>query len=189
VERALSHYWHFVNDGREDLDPLAAVTRRDDYVARSDYARQLRPYLDTFGRRRIYTLTLEELERDPAGAMRALFAWLDVDPGCPVTTTRVNVGRGQMTQTRRHLVALDTMMKHWRWQQQIAPYLPGPLPRVLRSLVYRRVDRTSTPVDAAIQYLRAVLQPRTHDLAALLDCDVGAWTTTFPRTASSSVHR
>ncbi len=49
IERTISHYWHFVADGREDRDMLTAIRQNDEYVARSHYAMQLKPYLDTFG--------------------------------------------------------------------------------------------------------------------------------------------
>src|SRR5262249_14086468 len=44
IERTVSHYWHFVLDGREDRDMLPAVRRNPEYVARSYYAMQLQPY-------------------------------------------------------------------------------------------------------------------------------------------------
>jgi hypothetical protein len=179
VERALSHYWHFVNDGREDLDPLRAVQRKEDYVARSDYVRQLQPYLSTFGRDRVHTLTLEELDADTRGSLRQIFLWLDVDPDVSIVTARFNVGMTQLTQARRHLVPLDTMMKHWRWRQ-LEPRLPAAVPRALRRLTYRRVNRHDISTAAAIGYLREVLQPRTRELSALLKRDVALWKTTFP---------
>ena len=58
VERTVSHYWHNVAGGWEDRDMLAAVKRLKDYTARSHYAMQLRPYINTFGRDRVHLLTL-----------------------------------------------------------------------------------------------------------------------------------
>ena len=176
VERALSHYWHFVNDGREDLPPLEAMRCKEDYAARSDYARQLRPYIETFGRDRLYALTLEELDRDPQMAMRSLFTWLGVDPEVTVTIERFNVGRTELRQTRRHLVPLDTMLKHWRWKEMEAR-LPAALPSLLRRMTYRPIDRNSVPTAEAAEYLRRVLSPRTRDLSRLLDREFPEWST------------
>jgi hypothetical protein len=174
VERAMSHYWHFVNDGREDLPPLEAVQRKEDYIARSDYARQLRPYIETFGRDRLHALTLEELDRDPQTAMRALFTWLGVDPDVAVTIERFNVGRTQLRQTRRHLVPIDTMLKHWRWKR-IEPRLPSVVPRTLRAITYRSIDRHAVSTAGAVDYLRQVLVPRTRELSALLGREFTEW--------------
>jgi hypothetical protein len=185
VERALSHYWHFVNDGREDLPPLQAVQRKDDYLARSDYARQLKPYLDTFGRDQIFVLTLEELDADPSSWMRRIFSWLGVQPDVPVEIERFNVGKLRLKQTRRHLVPLDTMMKHWRWKR-LEPRLPRALPRALRSIAYRSIDRQAISTAAATAYLRDCLQPKTRALSALLGREFPAWTTTFNESRPST---
>src|SRR5262249_3621667 len=116
IERTISHYWHFVLEGREDRDMLAAVRRNPDYVARSPYPMQLQPYLDPFGRDRVFLLALEELEADPGNVFRRLFTWLGVDPEfTPVTDTRFNVSPSELRQTRRYRVALDTFLKGWYW--------------------------------------------------------------------------
>ena len=179
VERALSHYWHFVNDGREDLSPLKAVKRKEEYVARSDYVRQLTPYLATFGRDQIFALTLEELEAAPAEWMRRIFEWLGVHTDVPIEIRRFNVGRSRLTQTRRHMVPLDTLLKHWRWKR-LERILPSAVPRALRAMVYRPVDRDAISTAAAAEYLREVLQPKTRALSAMLGREFPDWRTTFP---------
>jgi Sulfotransferase family len=175
VERALSHYWHFVNDGREDLPPLEAIRRKEAYVARSDYARQLRPYLETFGREQVYALTLEELEADPAGTLRRLFMWLQVDPDVRVTIERFNVGKSQMRQTRRHLVPLDTLRKHWRWKR-LEAYMPAPVPRLLERITYRPIERGAMATEGAVDHLRDVLAPKVRELSLLLGREFPEWT-------------
>jgi hypothetical protein len=180
VTRALSHYWHFVNDGREDLPPFEAVHRREDYVARSDYARQLKPYIDVFRRERVFTLTLEELEREPAATMRRLFTWLGVDPRVRVTVQHINIGRTTLRQTRRHLVPVDTMVKHWRWKQ-IERRLPSAVPRLIERIAYRTVDKRKVPIAEATAFLQQTLAPRVRDLSALLGRDFPEWTITDRR--------
>jgi hypothetical protein len=174
VERTLSHYWHFVHDGREDLPPLEAIRRKEEYVARSDYARQLRPYLNTFGREQVYALTLEELETQPARTMRQLFTWLEVDPDVGITIERFNVGKSQMRQTRRHLVPLDTMMKHWRWKR-LEAHMPAAVPRLLERITYRPIERGSVPTEDAVDYLREVLAPKSRELSLLLGREFPEW--------------
>ena len=179
VERALSHYWHFVNDGREDLSPMQAVKRKEEYVARSDYVRQLTPYLATFGRDQIFAFTLEELEAAPAEWMRRIFEWLGVQTHVPIEIRRFNVGRSRLTQTRRHMVPLDTLLKHWRWKR-LERILPAAVPRALRAMVHRPVDREAISTATAAEYLREVLQPKTRALSALLGREFPDWRTTFP---------
>lgn len=177
VERALSHYWHFVTEGREDLDPLAAVKRRTDYLARSNYAMQLRPYLETFGADRVFTLTLEELSDNPADLFRRLFDWLGVDSRVTINVDDKHNVRGDLCRrTRRGMVWLDTMLKHWRWKR-FEGSMPAAAPRILARLAYSKVIRGEVDVAPAIAFLREELQRPTAELCHLLDREFLAWTT------------
>ena len=134
VERAISHYWHFVADGRETLGPEEAVRTRDDYIARSDYAYQLEPYLELFDRDQIFLLTLAELQRDPAGLFRRLFTWLGVDPDVPIDTSeKHNVRGAQLRQARRFARPLVRFTQSWRWQR-----MKSRLPRPVLDMVESR---------------------------------------------------
>jgi hypothetical protein len=180
VERTISHYWHFVNDGREDLDMLSAVRRKDDYVARSAYAMQLGPYVERFGRDQVFVLTLEELNADPAATFRRLFSWLGVSPDVTVDTrTSYNVSPKELRQTRRHCVPLDTAWKHWRWKQ-VKRRLPAAIPAALERATYRPIDKARVDARPAVEYLRPILREHTRELAALTGRDFSEWTTLFP---------
>jgi len=179
IERAISHYWHFVAYGREDRDPLTAFQTEPEYIGRSNYAMQLQPYFDTFGRDRVFTLTLEELNEDPQSVFRALFSWLNVD--CDVwidTSQQFNVSKSELRQSRRHRVFLDTMMKHWRWKR-LEGRLPRPVVRALKSLTYRRVEKSAVDHGAATEFLRPVLARHTESLKQLLQRDFPCWTTLY----------
>jgi hypothetical protein len=175
IERALSHYWHFVADGREDRDPLTAIQRKEEYVSRSDYLRQIEPYWSQFGRDAVYVLTLEDLMDSPKETLSELFAWLGVDPHVPIDTqTRFNVGTTELWQTRRGLVPVDTWRKHWR-VRAVAERCPKVLRRLLQRLVYRRVNRSDVDVEPAIDHLRSVLQPKTRRFEQAVGRDFPQW--------------
>lgn len=177
IERAVSHYWYFVKDGREDRDMLTAFERKEEYISRSNYAMQLKPYLDQFGRERVFTLTLEDLNEDPNAVFRELFSWLGVDPGVQVDTSQqFNVSSKELRQTRRYRVCLDTLMKHWRWKK-IEPKLPSVVPRLLKRITYREVIKSAVDDRAAIDYLRPILQRHTDTLKDLLNRDFPEWNT------------
>ena len=80
VERVISHYWHFVKDGREDLGLLSAVRKRTDYVARSDYMMQLQPFVDVFGAEQVHVLALEELLDVPQATFQHTFSLVGYRP-------------------------------------------------------------------------------------------------------------
>jgi hypothetical protein len=179
IERAISHYWHFVVDGREDRDMLVAFQRREEYVTRSDYAMQLRPYLKTFGHEQVFTLTLENLQNDPNGVFRRLFTWMGVNPDVPIDTReRFNVSQNVVLQTRRHRVFLDTTLKHWRWKR-LERLLPKIIPAWMRRLTYLSVDKNAVDCRLAIEYLRPILQDRTKALTDTLGRRFPEWTTLY----------
>jgi len=88
VERAYSHYWHAVGNGRESR-PFGEAVREElagrrpegtePYVRRGFYSESLRRYLDLFGDN-VRVLFLEELSRDPSSTMRDVFGFIGVDP-------------------------------------------------------------------------------------------------------------
>jgi hypothetical protein len=81
IDRMLSHYLHNVGGGYEERTLAEALSDPEgSYVARSRYAYQLQPYLETFGPEPIEIVTREELKRDRQATMRRIFAFLGVDP-------------------------------------------------------------------------------------------------------------
>lgn len=179
IERAISHYWHFVAAGREDRDMLSAFRKEPEYIARSNYAMQLRPYLDRFGRDQVFTLTLEELNADSKAAFRSLFTWLGVDPDVQIDTNeQFNVSSTHLLQTRRHLVFLDTMMRHWRWKR-LERNLPRFVTNRMRSVIYRGVAKSALDSTDAVEYLRPILKQRTESLKSLIRREFPQWTTLY----------
>jgi len=80
-ERVVSHYWHALRDihhGGETRSLLKAVKEQPDYLAFSNYAAQLTPYLERFGQAAIYTLTFESLRQDLVNGPRGGVSRLDL---------------------------------------------------------------------------------------------------------------
>jgi hypothetical protein len=175
IERSISHYWHFVADGREDLGMLEAIRRREEYIARSHYARQLRPYIETFGASRVFALTLEELNRSPADVFARLFAFLGLDPVPIDTTERHNVSDQRVRQTRRGFVPVDTFLKHWRLRPLLQSAPGAPFARALRAVAYRTVDRRDVDTAPVVRYLRPIVREQTRELEALLGRTFADW--------------
>lgn len=84
-DRVVSHYWHAVRvrslqgEG-EPRHLLKAVLANPQYLAFSDYAMQLKPYIDLFGRKSLYTLTFEKLVENPQRELDQIYQWLDIPP-------------------------------------------------------------------------------------------------------------
>src|SRR5271170_5406180 len=91
VERAYSHYLMHVREGIQSLgfyDALVEDMKRTDeawaishfYVGKGCYAKQVRRYLEVFGRDRVKIVLFDDLKRDPAARMREVVQFLGLDP-------------------------------------------------------------------------------------------------------------
>jgi Sulfotransferase domain len=98
VERAYSHYWTYARLGFESrtfreaveaelarAEPLDLASVPPPYVSRGFYADQLARYLTRFDR--VLVVFFDDLAANVRKTMRALFAFLDLDPG-PAETIR-----------------------------------------------------------------------------------------------------
>lgn len=179
VERTISHYWHRVRWWGEHRSMLRAIRSDPQYRDISNYARQLRAYLRYVPSERIYVLTCEALAADPAQQLRALYAWLGVDPrfqprslGVPVNVTPEVVQRPREFGLLQHLQRTATYVR-------IAPLLPLGLRRAASKLASRPVNLGDVSTSAVQDYLRPRQQRETEELAALLNRSFPEWRTLY----------
>ena len=79
VERAFSSYLYMVRQGRFNGSFDEAVQQIDELIDHGLYAKHLSPYIEAFGLDRTYVGVFDELEQDPTGFARQLFAYLGID--------------------------------------------------------------------------------------------------------------
>jgi len=182
VERTVSHYRFAIKKRTERRSLLDAVRSDPLYIAVSDYAAQLQPYLDVFGGDRIWVGTLETMIADPAGELLRLHRWLGVtppegDPGpFPVRNTisgSVAVARGPETLHR-----IGQTPSYQRVARRVAP---GWVRSIVRRTLTRPLHANELSDPAALDQLRSMLVPRVAALETLTGRSFPEWTTTFPR--------
>jgi hypothetical protein len=78
IERSISHYWWEARWSGEGRDMLTAIKKVRNICDVSYYVMQIKPYIDTFGKDRVFALTLEELSSNPIGTLEKIFQWLDI---------------------------------------------------------------------------------------------------------------
>lgn len=180
IKRVISHYWHNVRNLKweaERRDILTAVKRDVQYLAFSDYAMQLEPYLRLFGRERIHIMTFETLTAQPRAAVQAIFRWLGVDDAFvpPGLDARWNSAPAQAMRVRGF--GLLNALRHSPAWGAIAPWVPVSLRALGNRLAEKPASPASESTEAAIAYLRPRLQERTAALSALLGREFPEWTT------------
>lgn len=190
VARAHSEFWYAKRRGREPaatfgaaLDRIAAqpvedARAHDAYLARGRYAEFLEPILELFGPAQVSVLLLEELEKDPVKACRALFARLAaVDAEFTPAVDR----RHNEAAAPRNPRLLDVVMRARR-----QPVLRGALRAVLGAPARRRLraalfgineTRFEIPtLDAPTRArLETYFQPWNAKLETLLGRSLPAW--------------
>lgn len=182
-ERTVSHYWHMVRDhegGGESRAIVDAVKQRPDYLAFSDYATQLRPYIALFGRQAIYTLTFEALSRDPNAEVNRIFEWLELDhhtlPLVEVTTKH-NSKPKQMVGVAGVGGSLLNRIQYSQTWDHLSKLVPHAAKDWAKKLAYKEVNPINTEAElAALRSLVGETQHRQVEvLSQLLNRDFPEW--------------
>ncbi len=182
-ERLVSHYWHntqirdFKHGGGEPRPLLKAVREDSQYLAFSDYATQLEPYIKRFGRGAVYVLTFEMLVQDPQRELDLIYQWLGLTPH-PL--------EGQLAQAHNQrpkgitaaagtgLLYRIRFSKTWH---RIAPHFPIWIKKWAKRRAYRPVDEQES--QEAIARLKAeignVQAVQIDRLRQLLGRDFPEW--------------
>lgn len=81
--RAESHYRHKLALGLENLSLDETFASKPKYWEYSDYAMQLAPYYEAFGKEKVFVVIMDDLIREPQESMTKIFQWLDL-PNCDI---------------------------------------------------------------------------------------------------------
>ena len=79
VMRAMAHYWQRFKEFQETLSPEAAVSQNPLYRDTSDYALQLRAYLEHFDKTQIRVVVAEELRANRREVLADVLQWLGLE--------------------------------------------------------------------------------------------------------------
>lgn len=182
-ERILSHYWHNVRDaahGGEVRPLLKAVQERPDYLAFSDYAMQLEPYLERFGPQTLHTLTFESLVDNPQRELDRLYQWLGLPP-VPFAREQ-STAHNQKPKTMAGVAGLGILnrIQYSDAWDRISPYMPGSLKVWAKRRAYAPIDERATErlVPALRRELDEPLRHQIEQLSRLLGRDFPEWNST-----------
>jgi len=180
IERLVSHYLHNVRDpvyGRERHALLKAVRKRPDYLAFGDYAMQLEPYINRFGRDALYAFTFEALIQDPQRELERLYDWLGL-PSRPIGAESLKA-RNQKPKDIIGVagVGLLNLVEYSNAWDRISPYVPPWVKNWAKNRAYRPIDERSTQQDLPrLKDAIGDLQRRQIDqLSSLLGRDFPEW--------------
>ena len=177
VERAISHYWHMVRFHAECRSLRVAIEADAQYRDVGNYAVQLRPYIDLFGRDKIYCVTYEMLVLRPRETLQDIYGWLNVDRTVvPAGLERpLNATPPVVIQAKGRGV-LQKIRTSDAWGR-ISPFIPSSVRAAGAALATRAVDRASVSRAEAVEFLRPIQRQQAAELARLIHRDFPEWRT------------
>jgi len=177
IKRTVSHYWHNVKKQDEYRAILPAIEAQDknEYIAFSDYAMQLEPYLETFGKENVFVLTFEELIEQTDHKLREIFTWLGVDAtiDLPAQKGKHNAMPDQFNKVRGK-GKLHRFRNNPVWNS-ISPLVPKFLKRKAISLSVKSVSQDKADDAEIFEYLKPIFQEKVKNLEKMLDRKFPEW--------------
>jgi len=147
LERIVSHYWHntqirdFKRGGGEPRSLLKAVREDPQYLAFSDYATQLEPYINRFGRKALYALTFETLVQDPQRELDHVYQWLGLSQhplGDQYALAHNQRPKGLTGAAGAGILYRIRFSNSWH---RMGPYFPAWIKQWAKKRAYRPVDQ------------------------------------------------
>jgi hypothetical protein len=175
VARAVSHYWWEVEysaEGRSFPDAMKASREIADV---GHYAMQVAPYIEAFGRGRVHCLTMEAMTADPAGAMRTIYDFLDLEQIDTVADELAHDNRGKAIVPR--VSGPFSRLKGTPLWAAAKAVMPPALRKRAMSSLARPVERMIPEEDlaAGVSHIRPRLLKETEALSRLLGRDFPEW--------------
>lgn len=176
VERSISHYWHMARHYAEQRPLLDALKADPQYIDVSNYAMQLRPYLERFGTSQVHVLTFEDLIREPEKTMAVLYNWLGVDPAA-TEVTKFAVPENVTPEIIRISAGPSTLMRlrQSRLLRGAGPYFPHAVRLAWREWATKPMRRSDVDTTEARDFLRIVLEPQTAALVRITKREFPEW--------------
>jgi len=183
VDRVFARYVGRRRDGLESRPTLAAVIEDESrlplvrdvaagtYLAAGCVSHFLQTYVDRFPREQLRIYLFEDFQRDAAGIVGDMYAFLGVDPAfVPDTSRRHNASGGMIRNPALRALWTRTALLRAR----VRPYVPG----AIRDRVFGLFTHDSTPLvlDPRLRaQLTALYRDEVERLAALIDRDLSHW--------------
>lgn len=147
LRRIESHLGHDHIAGRvaaEDFDRAALEETR--YVAWSDYARQMAPWIEAFGRENVLPVIFERFVSERHSTARAVASFIGLDPDRLPARSGVSNARDSMRVPKGKM--LSRLLNSTTYRQRLRGLVPDGMRQVLRQAVSRRAG---APVEVALQ--------------------------------------
>lgn len=174
VTRAIAHYWQRFKEFQEVLSPEAAVRQNPLYRDTSDYALQLRAYLEHFDRAQIHVVVAEDMRTNRREVLAGLLQWLGLEPYEYDNAQLTDRHRSPPTSRRQRFPLVRQFRDSALWAAA-RRHLPRPVVDRLRKASTVSFEKTHVDESGARQYLAEYLAPRRAEFERLIGRRIEAW--------------
>jgi hypothetical protein len=177
VTRAIAHYWQRFKEFQETRPLEAAVRENALYRDTSDYALQLRAYLEHFDMAQIHIVVAEELRTNRRAVLAELLEWLGLPPYEYDDAQLTERHRSPATSRRQRFPLVRAIRDSKMWSV-VRRRLPAGVVAQLRSASTVAFEKKQVDDSAARQYLSEYLAPKRLAFEQLLGRRITAWDAT-----------
>ena len=185
IERAISNYWWNVHLCLETRRPLEAIKSNLQYQQTSDYAFQIRPYLDLFDQNQLKFVLFEDLKQSPRQMISQICDWLEI--GFDIQSDDIFSVIRRKTGQNIEQIDTTTLMGKLRaskaWQSYLRNFVPDKVRQIGKPLATQTLDKNSPQILAEIEqvkdYLRPLMQPKFEQFERMVSLDFSKWTTLY----------
>ena len=174
VTRAIAHYWQRFKEFQEVLAPEAAVRKNALYRDTSDYALQLRAYLDHFDRSQIHVVVAEELRANRREVLAGVLQWLDLE-SYEYDDAELTDRHSSPPTSRRQRFPLVRQVRDSALWSAARRHLPRPFVDRLRKASTVPFEKKQVDESGARRYLAEYLAPKRAEFEHLIGRRIEAW--------------
>lgn len=174
VRRAIGHYWQRQKEFAEPLPISRAVRENALYRDTSDYALQLRGYLEHFDESQIHVVVAEELRQDRRAVLAGVFDWLGLPPYAHTSTELTDRHVSASTSRKERFPFVRSLRDSSSWAAA-RRYLPKSVIDAARSATTIRFEKSNVDEGDARAWLRDYLAPRREEFEGLIGRKIQHW--------------
>lgn len=174
VSRAIGHYWQRFKEFQEPL-PIDIALREDPlYRDTSDYAMQLRAYLEHFPSSQIYVIIAEELRSNRREVLSQCMTWLEIEQYHYDESELTDRHPSPLTSRRQRFGFVNCIRDSALWSTA-RQHLPSRIIDQLRQASTVSFEKADIDETAARKYLSEYLAPKKADFETLIGRRVTSW--------------
>lgn len=174
VTRAIGHYWQRFKEFQELLPIEEAMRCNPIYRDTSDYALQLREYLQHFDASQIHVIVAEDLRSHRREVLAQCIEWLGLEHFEYDDAQITDRHRSPSTSRRQRFPFIRHLRNSGLWAN-VRGRLPQSLVARLRSASTVSFDKAAVDETGARSYLAEYLAPRRADFEQLIGRAIPAW--------------